>query len=66
MSDIQRTLHAAINRKCAVWDKEGREQIGHAMAEMNTRIRIAFMGIRRSLGSRKGWMTRRRIGTGKN
>ncbi len=66
MSDLQRTLHAAINRKCAVWDKEGREEIGHAMAEMQMEIARTFIAIRRSLGSRKGWMTRRRIGTGKN
>ncbi len=52
-------LHEQINLRCALAVAEGKKDVGRALNQLYDRINIEMGWIRRSLGAKKGWITRR-------
>lgn len=52
-------LHEQINLRCALAVAEGKKDVGRALNQLYDRINIEMGWIRRSLGAKKGWQTRR-------
>lgn len=55
-------LHEQINLRCALAAADGKRDVGRALNQLYDRINIEMGWIRRSLGAKKGWQTRKTNG----